>query len=180
MPTTTGRALARVRRLATVLAVATVAALPLLPGPAQASTTTAVRLSAYDRALLHDINAARVAHGKPRLVVAAGTTDVAHGWSCAMRRAGQLSHRPGLTAALSRHGSGAWRVLGENVGTSGSSDPHVLFQAYMHSPEHRANILYGGYRYIGIHTETGRRGAWNTLDFVDSYSARYGGTRVTC
>jgi uncharacterized protein YkwD len=169
------------RSLVTLLSL-TFAALAAVTAhtPAQASTRPAVSLSSYDAALLHDINAARRAYGRVPLRVGAGTTDVAHGWSCAMRRVRQLSHRPSLVPALARHGSSRWRTLGENVGMSGSTNPHALFQAYMHSPEHRANILDRGYRYIGIHTERSRGVSWNTLDFVDTYSTGYGATRVTC
>ena len=78
------------------------------------------------------------------------------------------------------HGSGAWRTLGENVGMSSGTDADMLFHAYMQSPPHRANILDGSYRYIGIHTSHGGGIAWNTLDFVDAYSASYGATRATC
>jgi len=170
------------RILTALAAVAMIAAIaPLaMPARADAATVATVRLSSYDAALLHDINAARTAHGRRPLVVAPGTTDVAHGWSCALRRAGALSHRPNLVTALVRHGSAAWRTLGENVGMSGSAYPSVLFSAYMHSPEHRANILDAGYHYVGIHTERANGVAWNTLDFVDAYSTSYGATRVTC
>ena len=56
----------------------------------------------------------------------------------------------------------------------------MLFRAYMHSPKHRANILDGHYRFVGIHTERRHGQRWNTLDFVDSYSGTYGATRATC
>jgi len=167
--------------VAAAIAVLTVVIAPLLmPGTALASSGATVRLSSYDTALLHDINDARRAHGVRALVASAGTTDVAHRWSCAMRKATVLSHRPNLVLALQRHGSNAWHTLGENVGMSSSSAPGALFSAYMHSPEHRANILDPAYRYIGVHTERARGISWNTLDFVDAYSTSYGSTRATC
>jgi uncharacterized protein YkwD len=167
--------------LATLLACVVAPFLPIATcAPAHASTTASVRLSTYDAALLHDINAARKAHGRKPLAAAAGTTDVAHRWSCALRRAGELSHRPHLDGALVRHGSAAWSVLGENVGMSSLADPHVMFRMYMNSPPHRANILDRHYRYIGIHTERSHGMSWNTLDFVDAYSTVYGDTRATC
>lgn len=166
--------------LASLSTVATAVA----PTTAYASSTTYVgpapRLSAYDSRLLHDINRARAAHGRAPLTATAGTTDVAHRWSCHMGYYMTLSHRPNLVVALERHGSSAWRVMGENVGVSGGNDADVLFRAYMNSPKHRANILDSGYRYLGIHTELRHGEQWNTLDFVDAYNGRYGATRVTC
>ena len=172
-------------------AVATATSLALAVGvvvvgaavSAKAATTNigpAPRLSTYDARLLHDINRARVAHGHRPLVATAGTTDVAHRWSCHMGSHMLLSHRPHLVDAISRSGSRAWRVLGENVGVSPTANADDLFSAYMHSPKHRANILDGHYRYVGIHTERRHGQRWNTLDFVDSYSGTYGATRATC
>lgn len=139
-----------------------------------------VRLSQYDRRLLRDINRARRAHHRRPLRLAAGTTVVAHVWSCRMARRDRLAHRPDLVRAIVRHGSRDWGVVGENVGMSGDANPDTLFEAYMHSPEHRANILDRDYRFIGIHTSRGHRFVWNTLDFVDAYNGHYRPHRVAC
>lgn len=180
----TRRPLARLlATLAALTVAATAAATAAATSPAEASTTgigPAPHLSPYDARLLHDINRARVAHGRARLTATAGTTDVAHRWSCHMGWWTTLSHRPNLVTAISRHGSSAWHVMGENVGASPSSDADVLFHAYMTSPKHRANILDGSYRFLGIHTEYRHGQRWNTLDFVDRYNGRYGATRTTC
>jgi uncharacterized protein YkwD len=47
--------------------------------------------------------------------------------------------------------SGAWRV-GENLawGTGSLATPNSIVDAWMDSPPHRANILNGGFREIGI------------------------------
>ena len=178
-------------RAAAALTSATLAALTLASAAIVTVTTStaaeastgygpAPRLSSYDARLLHDINRTRVAHGRARLIATAGTTDVAHRWSCHMGRWQMLTHRGNLVAALSNHGSGAWHVMGENIGVAASSDADALFHAYMHSPKHRANILDRDYRFLGIHTERRHGQRWNTLDFVDRYSGKYGATRVTC
>lgn len=140
----------------------------------------APRLSSYDQRLAGDINHARQRAGRSALQLVAGTTDVAHGWSCTMAAHRRLAHRPYLGSALSRHGSPYWRHIGEDVGAVRSSDPNVLFRAYMRSAEHRANILNPRYHYLGIRTiyAGGRR--WNTLDFVDEYRYAYGATRQDC
>lgn len=177
---TTATATAVTLAAATAIAAATIAAAAL---PAEAATTSvgpAPHLSTYDARLLHDINRARVAHGRAALRATAGTTDVAHRWSCHMGRWTTLSHRPNLVTAISTSGSSAWHVMGENVGVSSGGDADVLFRAYMNSPKHRANILDSSYRFLGIHTSIRDGQRWNTLDFVDRYSGTYGATRATC
>ena len=176
----------RLTRFAATLTGVTLAAGAVLAAggsTAEAATSKygpAPRLSTYDARLLHDINHARAAHGRAPLRATAGTTDVAHRWSCHMGGYTTLSHRPHLVSAISKSGSAAWRVMGENVGVAASSDADVLFHAYMTSPKHRANILDGSYRFLGIHTELRHGERWNTLDFVDRYSGTYGPTRATC
>jgi hypothetical protein len=89
-----------------------------------------------------------------------------------------LSHNPSIVHDLETSGSGSWTALAENVGFGPSEDPGVLFQAYMNSPPHRANILDRSTRYLGVGTVERSGIAWNTLDFVNAYSSRYGMTRV--
>lgn len=43
-----------------------------------------------------------------------------------------------------------WRTLGENVGMGGSVDS--LHKAFMASPGHKANILYGSFKHVGVGT----------------------------
>src|SRR3954451_6482625 len=154
-----------------------------LVGPAAASST--VSLSAFDARLLADINHARAAHGIRKLIVVAGTTDVAHGWSCRMQSIHSLLHNPSLQSLLESHGSSNWTTYGENIGMlprAGSADR--LFHAYMARPPHRANILDPSFKYIGVWTKRGSVSKWNTLDFVgktsSAYSYSYGATRRSC
>jgi uncharacterized protein YkwD len=178
-------------RLARTVGVITAAAgfcsLATTVGPLaeSASATSYVTLSTFDSRLLADINNARAARGIRRLAVVAGTTDVAHGWSCRLASLHYLAHNPSLGSQLSSHGSYYWTTYGENVGmvptTSGAD---ALFHAYMNSAPHRANILDPDFKYIGVFTKRTAVYRWNTLDFVgrtsSSYSYGYGATRRTC
>lgn len=132
--------------------------------PGQPST-----VSSYAAQLAQLLNQARAESGDPLLTVAAGTTSVAQGWSGHLARAGSLSHNPNLIAELASHGSPNWRAIGENVGDGPSNDPRTLFDAYMHSTEHRDNILNPRYRFVGLGVVFSGGQAWNTMDFVDSY-----------
>ena len=161
--------------------VGTVAAvLPQLSPAAEAATTTvnAVRLNGYEAAIVADINAARTAHGLRALVVTAGTTDVARRWAWHLAGAQYLSHNPSLASAIEHAGSSAWGMVSENVGNAPANDPSMLFDAYMNSAPHRANILDPQARYIGVGVVDRADTAWNTLDFTDVYSSSYGVTRV--
>src|SRR4051812_7707073 len=87
-----------------------------MPAPsstdAEAASTTPV-LSRFAQRLVRDINPARAPRGFRRLALAAGTTDVAHHWSCHMARYRRLGHNPDLASALSARGSAAWTSYGE-------------------------------------------------------------------
>jgi uncharacterized protein YkwD len=150
-----------------------------------ASAGTYVTLSTFDARLLADINHARASRGIRTLTAVAGTTDVAHGWSCRLASLRSLSHNPSLASQLESHGSRNWTTYGENVGMeSSSSGADALFRAYMNSAPHRANILDPDYKYIGIYTKRGAVFRWNTLDFVGrtstAYNYGYGATRKSC
>jgi uncharacterized protein YkwD len=176
------------QRPARLLAAAVAAATPLLVGlapqvlssPAAASeqTVDSVRLNGFEAALAARINNARRADGLRPLVVVPGATDVARRWSWQLARAQTLSHNPSLVGALQNAGSAAWTSIAENVGEGSSSNPASLFLAYMASPPHRANILDRSARYLGVGVVERDGVAWNTLDFTNAYSTRYGRTRV--
>src|SRR3954449_12991180 len=118
-----------------------------------AAASTTVSLSPFDARLLANINHARAARGIRRLVVVAGTTDVAHGWSCRLASLRSLAHNPSLGNQLESHGSYNWTTYGENVGmVSSNAGADALFRAYMNSPAHKANILDPSYRFVGIFT----------------------------
>ena len=167
------------RRLAAV-AVATAvlsgtAALTATPATAF-STTNGVRLNAVEARLVSLINKARTSRGLRALVVAPGTTDLARDWSMNQARKNSLYHTPNLVAGVTGHGSRDWRRVSENVGRGWGADS--LFNAYMNSPGHRANILDGDMRYLGMGwVERPDGSGYNTQVFVDQYSTAYGRNR---
>jgi uncharacterized protein YkwD len=54
---------------------------------------------------------------------------------------------------------GAWQI-GENLawGTGTAATPAAIMNAWMNSPEHRANILQGDYRELGVGLQLGTPG----------------------
>lgn len=140
------------------------------------STANGVRLNAVEARLASRINAARTSRGLAALIVAPGTTDMARDWALNQATKDLLYHNPNLVAGITTHGSRVWGTVGENVGRGWSADS--LFEAYMNSPGHRANILDPDFRYLGIGWfERPDGSGYNTQVFVDQYSTTYGRSR---
>ncbi|MDX6273588.1 MAG: hypothetical protein QOJ92_798 [Frankiales bacterium] len=148
---------------------------------AQAAVVNGVTLNRFEAGVLDGINDQRAARGLSRLVAASGTTDVARRWAAHMAFRGAISHNPAIYGDVSSAGSANWHFLAENVGYGAASSPAALVSAYMNSAPHRANILDPRAHYVGVGAAdgvvSGYSMAFNTLDFVDSYSSSYGVTR---
>jgi len=165
--------------------ILTAGAVAIAPAATAGSSIAGGTLTSFDSKLLSLINNVRSAHGLRQLQVAAGTTDVAHGWSCHLATEQSLAHNGALLRELESHGSRYLNAYDENVGMSSTSTgASWLFKAYMRSPEHRANILDPAGRYVGIWTKSNNGFRYNTIDFVGShstsYSATYGAMRTAC
>ena len=162
----------RVKTLtATILGA--IASFVVLAAPSAHAATYST--SSYGSRLLQLVNQARSSNGLHTLTLASGTTTVAAGWTQHLAQQGALSHNPNLASQLESHGSPNWTIYGENVGQGAPTNPDQLFNAYMQSPEHRANILEARYRYVGVAVVFSGSYAWNTFDFVD----QYGGSTTT-
>jgi uncharacterized protein YkwD len=75
-----------------------------------------------------------------------------------------FAHEAGHSTVLSRikrtgYVRGNWS-LGENIawGSGGLATPRAIVNGWMHSPGHRANILHGAFRDIGIGIRLGAPG----------------------
>lgn len=172
------------------LLVSAAAGAPLIANAPASTPVTDVAVSSpavsgFDQRLVRDINHARASRGMRRLSLVAGTTDVAHRWSCHLARYRTLTHNPDLAGDLSVHGLPGWTSYGENIAwqSSGYGADH-MFHRYMNSPAHRENILNRSFRYVGVWTKRSGGRRWNTTDFVGapagSYRYSYGGMRVAC
>lgn len=92
-------------------------------------------------------NAARTSAGLPALSENAQLDAVAQAWANKLAAAGVLSHNPNVRTQVTN-----WTVLGENVGIAG--DVPTVQNAFMHSPEHKANILDPRYTQMGVGSAT--------------------------
>jgi uncharacterized protein YkwD len=168
------------------LALAASAGLSTTPVIREAhAASVAATIPSFDSHLLAHINQKRANHGLPKVSLAAGTTDVAHGWTCGMASRDAVSHNLQLPTQLETHGSKQWTSYGENVAVQRSGlTARRLFRAYMKSPEHRANILDPSARFVGIWSKRSGHWRYNTIDFVGSgsyaYDSSYGAPRKSC
>jgi uncharacterized protein YkwD len=110
--------------------------------------------------MLHKMNSARIDHGTRRLSMSKRLVHSAKQHSRSMASKGYIFHTRSLSDTLRGM---TWRIAGENVGSGDSVDS--LFKAFMHSTEHRRNILRSSFRHTGVGMV--RRGGylWVTIIF---------------
>jgi hypothetical protein len=107
--------------------------------------------SGSDAAFVSRTNSSRSAYGLPPLSVAGDLTSIARQHAARMAASRAIFHNQSLTSQVC-----CWTDLGENVGAGSTVDG--IHQAFMASPEHRANILSSRYTQIGVGTARGSDG----------------------
>ncbi len=138
----------------------------LVTGFAQAAS-----LSQRETSLLSAVNEVRAGHGLRPLAVDTRLVRVARSHSGTVLRTNVFAH--GAMAARLRRSGARGPRFGENLawGVGRRATAAAVVRSWLTSPSHRANLLYPGYRRIGIGTRTGRfagyRGATVvTVDFA--------------
>ncbi len=135
------------------------------------------RLTAFDSRMLELVNGARQTAGVPALQAATGLTKLSLWWSGQMAdgaTSGELKHNPNAFDQTLTYGAANRTAWAENVAkwTPTSTTADAIFDAYMNSAGHRANILGSSYRYIGIGSVTASNGAsFDTMTFTDNVEA---------
>jgi uncharacterized protein YkwD len=143
------------RILVTTLVASVAATVTAMVAPTAALAGTASMESQF----VAKMNAARQANGLRPYTVSYDLTSIARQHSRTMASKGQLYHNPSLTSQVQN-----WQAVGENVGDGPTVDDiHV---AFMHSPEHRANILDHDFTQVGVGVTVDSSGqVWVTEDF---------------
>jgi uncharacterized protein YkwD len=145
-----------------------------------AGTSTAVRstgkpvhLTAFEYRLLHLMNHDRAVRGMRPLTITPCAEDFARRWAQSMAIRNVLQHNPALSAMWSSASCRDASMLAENIGRSGAS-ADAIYIAYLHSPQHRANILNPKLRYVGIGSWRRSDGTvYDTVDFSNGGSPKY-------
>jgi len=141
------------RRLLALLAPALICA-ALLTG------LGAARAEAAPGTWLSRINGFRAANGQVRLAEDYQASQVAQAWTQRMVTYNTLSHNPSYGTQVTT----PWFRIGENVGYGGSEA--TLFQAFLNSPGHRANLLRPEYNRVGIGQVAANGRLWTTHVFI--------------
>jgi uncharacterized protein YkwD len=122
-------------------------------------------LGAMSRAILCLLNGERAARGLPAVHSNRRLARAAHAWANRMVAGRFFAHEAGSSTPLSRikktgYVRGSWS-LGENIawGSGALATPQAIVNGWMHSPPHKANILYAKFRDIGIGIRLGAPGA---------------------
>jgi uncharacterized protein YkwD len=131
----------------------------LLPVLLLAACTTA-----DEAAMAKMANDERSRHGVRQLVVDDKASDLARSWSATMARENRLRHNPDLARQITRQVTTNWRTYGENVGYAGS--PQEVHRRFMQSSGHRANILNGAYKRVGVGVVAKDGRLWVTMIFI--------------
>lgn len=141
------------RSFAARTAVAALAAAALLALPAAAGASS---LTSSESSLLREINSVRAAHGLHVLRYDASLARAARAHSADMARRGYFAHGSFVSRML--HFGVHGPFVGENLawGTGAYGSPRGIVTAWLHSPEHRANLLRPGFRRIGLGELTAR------------------------
>jgi uncharacterized protein YkwD len=150
---------------AAVIACLAATAPAAISAPAAARQTAKVRT--YDHQLLRQSNRARTTHQLRRLAMNPKLHTIALAWAEHLGTTHHLKHNPRLARQVTKQ-CPRWTAIGENIGLAYGHSPSQLFRAYMHSPEHRANILDKRYTQVGIATvEVHRHGQIQQSDVMD-------------
>ena len=120
--------------------IACVSSVALGATPAGADTVD----PGVEAAFVTKINALRASKGLGPLAVHSELVGIARNWAQSMANAGQISHNPNFPNQVTAD----WRKLGENVGRGGDVDS--LFQAFVNSPAHYANLVDGAFNQVGV------------------------------
>lgn len=141
----------------------------------ESCTGGTINLSADEKRMLDLHNEIRADWNLPEFCVHPALTKAARAHSREMLDKDYFSHNSyngqDFSVRLKRFGY-EWRAAGENIawGSGSYATPEQRFDAWMKSPGHKANILNGNFREIGIGAQTGTYKQYNgaamwTADF---------------
>jgi hypothetical protein len=110
---------------------------------------------------LNRINGLRTSHGLNALILDANLSDLAQQRAQINASNGTLVHTPNLALGVTAN----WSKLAENIGAG--QDHDGLWNAFLNSPTHLANLLDPSFTYVGIgEVITGPSGDWVTHRFM--------------
>lgn len=111
------------------------------------SVSPVLAVEADDEAAFVDrINELRESQGLGPLAIDQELVSAAQSWAVQIRSNGALSHAEDLSIGVTSQ----WAKLGENVGVANSDQFNELFDAFVNSPGHYANLVDPSFTHIGV------------------------------
>ncbi|MGH1502545.1 MAG: CAP domain-containing protein [Acidimicrobiales bacterium] len=117
-----------------------------------------------EQRFVEKINELRTGLGLPPLTVDAELVAGSRDWTERLRSDGGLSHAPDLSVGVTSY----WLKLGENVGVAPQDQLDALFDAFVASPDHYANLIDPDFTFVGVgvlYDDDGRM--WTTHRFME-------------
>jgi uncharacterized protein YkwD len=153
------------RNLAVIAAAVSIfaALLPVTNAAASSTSWSCYNYSRVERAFAKKTNHARAAHGLPKVHIDPQLSKTASKHTGKMVSKTLLYH---TTNSQFYSWVTNWSMVGEIVGEGGGVKS--LQHAFMHSPEHRANILEKSFKYVGVGVKRKNGLMWVTVQFESS------------
>jgi uncharacterized protein YkwD len=164
----------RMLTLALALLASAVMCAVATAGSPPGAVAARAKLGRYGTAMLHALNHARAQHGLPALSADVRMDRGAASYSGAMAHHGFFSHGSWVSrvARAARHPRNVGEVLGSRTPGSPHDEAVRMVAAWLASPPHRAVLLDGRFRRVGIGRavggQSGHLAAVYTIDFASA------------
>ena len=127
------------------------------------------RIDGGERAVVRAINRARAVHGLRALRSHRRLARAADAHTRSMLRSDYFSHGA-FSARVRRYVS--FRRIGETIAMTTRCSPRKVVRMWLNSPPHRAVLLAGGFRRIGVGRRKGRLGATRACVVTADFGSR--------
>ena len=148
--------------VAAIISIVFGTAIPSVTATAQ-TKSTCWEIKDNERGFANETNAARAKAGVSKLTLDPQLSKAARMHTREMIKRDLLYHTPNNKLA---HRVTNWTILGENVGVGGTVES--LQSAFLHSPDHKANMIFPEFKYMGIGSIQQNGSLWVTVIFESS------------
>jgi uncharacterized protein YkwD len=157
------------RSVACVLCALSTLLVLMFDATAPAAEAAGSRVDSGERAVVRAINRARAAHGLRGLRSHRRLARAADVHTRSMLRSNYFSHGA-FSARVRRYVS--FRRIGETIAMTTRCSARKVVRMWLNSPPHRAVLLSGGFRRIGVGRRKGRLGATRACVVTADFGSR--------
>jgi uncharacterized protein YkwD len=158
------------RSVALVLSTLTTLLVLSFATAAPAAEAAGPRIDGGERAVIRAINRARAAHGLRGLHAGRRLARAADAHTRSMLRANYFSHGA-FSSRLRRYVS--YRRIGETIAMTSRCSARRVVRMWLNSPPHRAVLLSGGFRRVGVGRRRGSLGSGRACLVTADFASRH-------